>query len=170
VNQLAIYEASLKALSEEKNREKIEHEATLIALGKKQVDAKQQLVESLDRERHKSQRTLEIHSALLESEHKIALRKMEKEWKHICNGLEEQLRAQQTQVVRLELLRGRVASAGKEREEKQEREARTLRQGNAVSTWMQVLLVSHLFYFMICFYSILLCNVPPRPLRSSWTN
>jgi hypothetical protein len=94
---------------------------------------------------------------MLESEHKIALRKMEKEWKHICNGLEEQLRAQQTQVVRLELFRGRVASAGKEREEKQEREARTLRQGNAVSTWMQVLLVSHLFYFMICFYSILLC-------------
>jgi hypothetical protein len=48
---------------------------------------------------------------------------METEWHIVCNGLEKQLGSQQTQVVHLELMRGRIERAGKEWVEKLEREA-----------------------------------------------
>ena len=116
-----------------------QHEATLIALRKKQSEAKQNYRDSLERERQKCERTISIPSDEVGSEHQKSLRKMETEWQIVCNGLEKQLGSQQTQVVHLELMRGRIERAGKERVEKLERKACALRQNATVSSTFFIL-------------------------------
>ena len=114
--------------SDEHNNWQAKDAQKQLAKAKKQKkNSQQKFTDALEHERQRCERTIEIQKESLVGETQKNVRKIEREWESICNGLKKQLGLQQTQVVHLELQQARIERAGKVREEALDRKACTLR-------------------------------------------
>jgi hypothetical protein len=111
----------------------------------------------LERERQKLERTLGI----LSQQHAIDMdnlqRKSKREWQNACAKLQEQLGQQQTKFVMLELQRARGEKLAQAKDLTLRRELSDLNVVVAVRS--PHALSTDLFYFMICFFIVLLCLI-----------